>query len=77
MAQTIITLLLLPVLDGSGVMFRPLLRHLPSHFHPVVVTYPRDQLLRVQPTAADRYGRDPRQFKPSCCWGNPFLDHWR
>jgi pimeloyl-ACP methyl ester carboxylesterase len=45
MAQTKITLLLLPVLDGSGVMFRPLLRHLPSHFHPVVVTYPRDRLL--------------------------------
>ena len=45
MAQTKITLLLLPGLDGSGVMFRPLLRHLPSHFNPVVVTYPRNQPL--------------------------------
>jgi pimeloyl-[acyl-carrier protein] methyl ester esterase len=45
MTETKITLLLLPGLDGSGVMFRPLLPHLPSYIHPIIVNYPPDQLL--------------------------------
>jgi pimeloyl-ACP methyl ester carboxylesterase len=45
MTETRITLLLLPGLDGSGVMFRPLLPYLPPNIHPIIVNYPPDQLL--------------------------------
>jgi len=38
-------LTLLPGLDGSGVMFRPLLGHLPSELKPNVITYPKDEIL--------------------------------
>lgn len=33
-------LLLLPGLDGTGTLFEPLLRILPEHFKPIVVSYP-------------------------------------
>lgn len=39
--QTIKTsLVLLPGLDGTGIFFGPLLRHLPAWIDPVVITYP-------------------------------------
>lgn len=38
-------LILLPGLDGSGVLFGPLLDHLPPECRPIVVRYPPDQLL--------------------------------
>ena len=38
-------LLLLPGLDGSGVMFRPLLSHLPKEIRPIVVSYPPGEML--------------------------------
>jgi pimeloyl-[acyl-carrier protein] methyl ester esterase len=38
-------LILLPGLDGSGVMFRPLLKHLPKEIRPIVLSYPRDRML--------------------------------
>jgi pimeloyl-[acyl-carrier protein] methyl ester esterase len=34
------TLVLLPGLDGTGIFFGPLLRHLPSWVNPVVIVYP-------------------------------------
>ena len=34
------TLVLLPGLDGTEIFFAPLLRHLPSWVHPIVVRYP-------------------------------------
>ena len=40
-----IKLVLLPGLDGTGVQFKPLLRVLPSHIEPLVVTYPLHQAL--------------------------------
>ncbi|MDB5353676.1 MAG: alpha/beta hydrolase [Phycisphaerales bacterium] len=43
--MTDLALILLPGLDGSGAMFRPLLRHLPPGIRPVVVAYPLDKLL--------------------------------
>jgi pimeloyl-[acyl-carrier protein] methyl ester esterase len=36
------TLVLLPGLDGSGTLFRPLLRELPASWQTVVITYPMD-----------------------------------
>jgi pimeloyl-ACP methyl ester carboxylesterase len=36
---------LLPGLDGTGELFRPLLAELPDWIHPVVVSYPRDREL--------------------------------
>lgn len=38
-------LVLLPGLDGSGILFAPLLRHLPPDVEPVVVRYPPDRPL--------------------------------
>src|SRR5215831_11241452 len=38
-------LVLLPGLDGTGVLFRPLLSALPSNIEPIVVTYPTRELL--------------------------------
>src|SRR5580700_4256654 len=43
--MTEISLVLLPGLDGSGVMFRPLLGELAPRIRPIVVTYPRDKML--------------------------------
>lgn len=37
--------MLLPGLDGTGELFRPLLAELPDWIHPVVVSYPRDRQL--------------------------------
>lgn len=36
------TLVLLPGLDGTGLLFKPLLQHLPASWRAVVVTYPPD-----------------------------------
>ena len=38
-------LLLLPGLDGTGVLFRPLLKSLPDWLEPVVIPYPTQQVL--------------------------------
>jgi pimeloyl-[acyl-carrier protein] methyl ester esterase len=38
-------LVLLPGLDGTGILFRPLLPHLPSTIRPIVISYPPDQSL--------------------------------
>ena len=43
--MTELALVLLPGLDGSGVMFRPLLGHVPPALRPVVVAYPPDKAL--------------------------------
>ncbi|MBI3269433.1 MAG: alpha/beta hydrolase [Planctomycetes bacterium] len=40
-----IRLVLLPGMDGTGILFRPLLEALPSELLPVVVSYPPDQAL--------------------------------
>ncbi len=39
------TLVLLPGLDGTGLLFAPLLKALPPYLQPIVVTYPPDQEL--------------------------------
>ena len=39
------SLVLLPGLDGTGELFRPLLAELPGWIHPVVVSYPRERQL--------------------------------
>jgi len=36
---------LLPGLDGTGELFRPLFAELPGWIHPVVVSYPRERPL--------------------------------
>jgi pimeloyl-ACP methyl ester carboxylesterase len=38
-------LVLLPGLDGTGLLFKPLLEALPSHLIPIVISYPKDQAL--------------------------------
>ena len=38
-------LLLLPGMDGTGKLFAPFLKQLPSHLRPRVVAYPRDRVL--------------------------------
>jgi len=38
-------IVLLPGLDGTGVLFRPFLEHLPAELTPIVVSYPPDQEL--------------------------------
>ena len=38
-------IVLLPGLDGTGVLFRPFVRHLPQNLAPVVVSYPHDREL--------------------------------
>lgn len=40
-----ITLVLLPGLDGTGHLFKPLLDALPSYIKPLVIQYPPDQVL--------------------------------
>ena len=42
------TLLLLPGLDGTGLVFEPLLEHLPSTIDPVIVRYPGDTPMSFQ-----------------------------
>jgi pimeloyl-[acyl-carrier protein] methyl ester esterase len=43
--MTDFTVVLLPGLDGTGTLFRPLLAHLPPNLRSLVVTYPTDELL--------------------------------
>jgi pimeloyl-ACP methyl ester carboxylesterase len=43
--MTEFALILLPGLDGSGVMFRPLVDHLPPQLRPIVLSYPPDKML--------------------------------
>src|SRR6266513_2778521 len=38
-------LVLLPGLDGTGLLFDPLLRVLPAYFSPIVISYPPDEPL--------------------------------
>ena len=38
-------LVLLPGMDGTGVLFEPLLEVLPCEFEPIVVRYPPDKAL--------------------------------
>lgn len=38
-------LILLPGLDGTGRLFAPLIKILPSHYSPLVVAYPHDETL--------------------------------
>jgi pimeloyl-[acyl-carrier protein] methyl ester esterase len=40
-----LSVVLLPGLDGTGIMFEPFVRHLPAEWEPVVVRYPGDQCL--------------------------------
>ncbi|MBE0577766.1 MAG: hypothetical protein IH613_17950 [Desulfuromonadales bacterium] len=42
------TLLLLPGLDGTGLVFGPLLTHLPAEIETQLVHYPADQLMSLQ-----------------------------
>lgn len=56
-----ICLVLLPGLDGTGVMFRPLLKQLPPHISAVVVNYRRDEPLgyaELLPLVLDALPRD-------------------
>jgi pimeloyl-ACP methyl ester carboxylesterase len=41
-------IVLLPGLDGTGTLFRPLREYVPSHLRPVVVAYPGDEKLGYQ-----------------------------
>lgn len=41
-------LVLLPGLDGTGLLFEPLLRALPSHLSPVIISYPPEQSLSYE-----------------------------
>lgn len=43
--MTATSIVLLPGLDGTGVLFRPLLAHLPQSLRPIVVSYPGDEQL--------------------------------
>jgi pimeloyl-ACP methyl ester carboxylesterase len=58
-------LVLLPGLDGTGSLFAPLLGVLGEDFIPVVVTYPRDQILWYE----QLYPRI-REVMP---WGKPYV----
>jgi len=48
MAQASTALIMLPGLDGTGVVFEPLLQHLPETIAPVVVRYPCDKVMSFQ-----------------------------
>ena len=41
-------LVLLPGLDGTGLLFEPLVQVLPSHLSPVVISYPKDRQLSYE-----------------------------
>jgi pimeloyl-ACP methyl ester carboxylesterase len=43
-----VKLVLLPGLDGTGVLFRPFVERLPTDLAPIVVSYPRDRPLDYQ-----------------------------
>jgi pimeloyl-ACP methyl ester carboxylesterase len=43
--MTEFALVLMPGLDGSGVMFRPLVAELPPQIRPIVLSYPQDKML--------------------------------
>ena len=45
-------LVMLPGLDGTGTLFRPLLDVLPAGIHPTVIAYPPDQLFSLAEYAA-------------------------
>jgi pimeloyl-ACP methyl ester carboxylesterase len=55
-----VSLVLLPGLDGTGVMFRPLLRHLPSQLRSTVVRYAPDQPLGYEQLLPVVLGALPR-----------------
>ncbi len=38
-------LILLPGLDGTGILFEPLVRALPSHLSPVIIAYATQETL--------------------------------
>jgi pimeloyl-[acyl-carrier protein] methyl ester esterase len=40
-----LTVVLLPGLEGSGILFEPLLKHFPRDWHSIVVRYPGDRIL--------------------------------
>jgi pimeloyl-[acyl-carrier protein] methyl ester esterase len=40
-----VKIVLLPGLDGTGVLFRPFVEHLPENLSPIVVSYPHDREL--------------------------------
>jgi pimeloyl-ACP methyl ester carboxylesterase len=40
-----LALVLLPGLDGTGIMFEPFVKHLPAEWEPIVVRYPDDRFL--------------------------------
>src|SRR5581483_5847799 len=44
-APIAVKIVLLPGLDGTGVLFRPFLEHLPAELSPIVVSYPPDRQL--------------------------------
>lgn len=48
MASQKTTLILLPGLDGTGLVFEPLLKHLPATINPVVVCYPGEEPMSFQ-----------------------------
>lgn len=55
------SLVLLPGLDGTGELFRPLLAELPGWIHPIVVSYPRERKLgysELLPLAARSLPKD-------------------
>jgi pimeloyl-ACP methyl ester carboxylesterase len=43
--MTELALVLLPGLDGNGVLFRPIMTHFPPRIRPIVVSFPSDRLL--------------------------------
>ena len=53
------TLILLPGLDGTGLVFEPLLKHLPGTIDPVIVRYPGDKPMSFQEHIAFARARLP------------------
>lgn len=41
-------LVLLPGMDGTGILFEPLIKALPENLHPIVQSYPRDEPLSYE-----------------------------
>lgn len=54
-----ISLVLLPGLDGTGLLFKPLTDVLPSAFRPIVVRYPVDRMLEYDALADEVAGHLP------------------
>lgn len=67
-----VTLVMLPGMDGSGKLFEPLIGALGNEFTLLVVTYPPDR-----PLVTQRSSQSPEQpFHPKVrlfCWVSPFL----